>query len=68
MLLLVAQFLEAIVVDADVVGELVDHRFPDLGREFAGIREVLLERDAVQRDLVRERDEVGAPFRAGVPS
>ena len=50
-----AELLEPVVVDAEVVGELVDDRDPDLVGEVVRVREVLLEREPEQADLVRER-------------
>ena len=55
------ELLEAVVVDAQVVGQLVDDRHPDLVGKVVGVGEVLLERDPEQADLVRERREVRAP-------
>src|SRR2546423_10727967 len=46
------------------MGELVDHRLANLFGELVGIREVVLEREAEQRDLVRRGDRIGGPFRA----
>ena len=57
------QLLEAVVVDAEVVGQLVDHGDPDLVLEVERVGEVLLEREPEDRDRVRERDVVGAPRR-----
>ena len=64
-----AELLEAVVVDAEVVGELVDHRDPDLVLEVERVREVLLERQAEDRDRVREAGRRRRPTPcAGVPS
>ena len=42
--------------------QLVDDRHPDLVGEVVRVREVLLERQAEERDPVRHRRPVGAPF------
>ena len=51
-----------LVVDAEVVGELVDDRDPDLVGKVVRVGEVLLERQPEERDAVRDRRPVGAPF------
>ena len=57
-----AELLEPVVVDAEVVGELVDDRHPDLVGEVVGVGEVLLERQPEEGDPVRDGRPVGAPF------
>ena len=47
------------------MGELVDDRDLDLVGEVVRVREVLLEGEAVDRDLVRERGPVRAPLGPG---
>src|SRR4051794_9708478 len=42
------------IVEAGVVGQLVDHGSTNLFGELVRIREVLLERDPEERDLVRK--------------
>ncbi len=51
-----------LVLDAQVVGELVEDRDPDLVREVVGVGEVLLERQPEQHDPRRDRDPVAAPL------
>ena len=60
--LLHPQLVEPVVVDAQVVGELVEDRDPDLVREVVEVGEVLLERDPEEADLVRDRERVRAPL------
>ena len=54
-----------LVLDAQVVGELVEDRDPDLVREVVGVREVLLERQPEQQDPRRHRDRSPRPTRIG---
>ena len=56
------ELLEPLVIDAQVVGELVDEGDPDLVGEVVGIGEVGLEREPEERDPVREgRGSHGLP-------
>ena len=48
--------------------ELVEDRASDLVGELVGIGEVGLERQPEERDLVRERHQVGPYSTAGTPS
>ena len=60
-----AEVVEPVVVDAEVVGQLVDDRDPDLLGEVVGVGEVGFERQSEQRDPVGRRDPVGAVLRPG---
>ena len=57
-----AELVEALVVDAEVMGELVDDRDPDLVREVIGVGEVLLEWQPKERDPVGDRRPVRPPL------
>ena len=59
-----AEVVEALVVDAEVMCQLVHHGEPDLLRERIGIGEVGLERQAEQGDPVRDGDPIGGVLRA----
>ena len=59
-----AELAEAVVIDAEVMGELVDDRQPDLVGEVVRIREILLEREAEQRDPVGDGRPVRTPLGA----
>jgi hypothetical protein len=60
-----AQLAESVLVDAEVVGQFVDHRDPDLVGEVVGVREVLLEGEPEERDPVRDGRPVGAVLGPG---
>ena len=66
--LLVPELVEPVVVDAEVVGELVDDRLADLLLEVARIGEVLLERQPVQGDPVRDGAQSAPHSVRGTPS
>ena len=57
-----------LVVDAEVVGELVEDRDPHLVGEVVGIREVLLERQAEQRIRVGIGTQSAPHSERGTPS
>jgi pimeloyl-ACP methyl ester carboxylesterase len=54
--------VETLVVDAQVMGELVQDRATHLLGEIDRVRKVLLQGEAEEADLVWDRREVGAPF------
>ena len=57
--------MQPVVVDPEMVGKLVDDRDPDLLLEVARVREVLLQRQPEQRDLVGQHRGVRLPLRPG---
>ena len=57
--------METVVVDAQVVGKLVDERDPHFVGEIVGVGEVRFERQPEERDPVRIWRGVGAPLGAG---
>ncbi len=59
--------MEALIVDAGVVGQLVDDRDADLFLECGRVREVSLQRQPEQRDLVGQHHPIGAPLRGRDP-
>ena len=59
---------EALVIDAQVVGQLVDDRDPDFVGEVVGVREVLLEREAEEDDPIGDRGAVCPQSVRGMPS
>ena len=61
----VAQGAQALVVEARVVTELMDHRPPDLLRQVARVGEVLLQRYPEEGDLVGEGDQIGGVLHDG---
>ena len=60
-----AEVVQPVVVDAEVVGELVDDRDPDLVGEVVRVGEVGLQRQPEQRDPVGLADPVRPPLGAG---
>ncbi len=57
-----AELVEAVVVDPEVVGQLVNHGRADFVREIVGLREVFLQRQPEKADLVGDDREVRAPL------
>lgn len=62
MRLVPAEFGEAVIINAEVVGDLVDDGAGDFAAEFTGIVEVLQQREAVDGDAVGERAVLGGAF------
>ena len=59
-----AEVVQPVVVDAQVVGQLVDDRDPDLVLQFGRIGEILQQGGLEERDLVRQEGPVGGVFRS----
>ena len=63
----VAQLVQPVVVDPEVVGDLVDHRDPHLAHQLVGVATHLEQGSAEDRDPVRQPGVVGPALGQGHP-